>query len=382
MDDASPPKWHLAHTTWFFETFLLKEQGHEAFHPQYEYLFNSYYNGVGNPYPRPKRGFLSRPTVDEVLAYRRHVDERVVACLQTVDCAEIVELGINHEQQHQELLLTDLKYNFGNNPLAPVYQGQASRLETPSEVQFVEFEGGLANIGVAADGERFKFDNECPRHQVLLHPFQFANRLVSNRDYLEFVQDGGYQTSSLWLSEGWQIVQERGWRSPLYWQEHDGEWYEYRFDGLHPIDLDLPVVHVSGHEAYAYAVWAEARLPTEFEWESVALTHTPSHAQNSDQQAWVESQRYHPGGYSSTDDIQQLFGYVWQWTASSYSPYPGFKPLPGTLGEYNGKFMSSQWVLRGGSCATPESHHRVSYRNFFYPPDRWQFSGLRLARDV
>ncbi|MFT7650948.1 MAG: ergothioneine biosynthesis protein EgtB [Candidatus Azotimanducaceae bacterium] len=384
MDDASPPKWHLAHTTWFFETFILRPHlaNFEAFSDQYEYLFNSYYNGVGKPFPRPQRGFLSRPTVSEVYDYRSHVDERVLQMLTSGVSDEVlslVELGLHHEQQHQELMLTDIKYNFGHNPLFPVYSGNVvSAAPTPRE-HYTSYPGGVVQVGLETDASGFKFDNECPRHDALVHPFRLANRLVSNGEYLEFVQDQGYQTSHLWLSEGWQRVQEQGWSHPLYWHGLDGEWFEYRMDGLQPLDLNLPVVHLSGYESHAFAAWKGARLPTEFEWEVVGADHsvdTKSQAQSENKTAC------HPCGFESSDEMQQLFGVVWQWTQSSYTPYPGFQPMAGTLGEYNGKFMSSQWVLRGGSCATPKGHVRSSYRNFFYPPDRWQFTGLRLAQDA
>jgi ergothioneine biosynthesis protein EgtB len=380
MEDASPPKWHLAHTTWFFETFILKPNvaGYEPFHPQFEYLFNSYYNGVGTPYPRAQRGFLSRPTVAEVRAYRHHVDEHMVDLLGECDDASIKEcatIGIHHEQQHQELLLTDLKYNFGHNPLYPEYGGGPRCTQnTLAECGFLEFSGGIVSVGAQ---QGFCFDNELPRHETLLHPFQLANRLVTNADYLAFVADGGYQRPELWLSEGWVALQRSGWCAPLYWRELDGQWFEYRLDGLRPLLADLPVVHVSGHEAFAYATWAGARLPTEFEWEHVAANLPTSGT-------FVDAATFHPqaSADATAGALRQLFGEVWQWTSSSYSPYPGYRPLPGTLGEYNGKFMSSQWVLRGGSCATPVSHIRASYRNFFYPPDRWQFSGIRLAKDA
>ena len=380
MADASPPKWHLAHTTWFFETFVLKANlaAYEPFHAQFEYLFNSYYNGVGKPYPRTQRGFLSRPTVAEVMSYREHVDQRVLQLLEDASDTQLIEhvvLGLHHEQQHQELLLTDLKYNFGHNPLYPVYGGGSdTSTDAQVELRFDEFPGGIVDVGAVADAG-FTFDNEHPRHQVLLQPFKLANRLVTNADYLAFVEDGGYRNAELWLSEGWATVQASNWRAPLYWLERQGQWLEFRLDGLQVLDPQLPVVHVSGYEAAAYANWAKARLPTEFEWEWVA-------AQNEISGSFVESARFHPNRCTVGDGMRQLYGEGWQWTASSYGPYPGYRPLAGTLGEYNGKFMSSQLVLRGGSCATPQAHIRTSYRNFFYPPDRWQFSGIRLAHNV
>ena len=383
MDDASPPKWHLAHTTWFFETFVLNAylEGYTPFHPEFEYLFNSYYNGVGTPYPRPARGHLSRPTVDEVRAYREHVDEHMSHLLEHVDDEALVArvtLGLNHEQQHQELLLTDLKYNFGNNPLYPTYAAGVDVAAAGKDpLQYVDFDGGVVAIGAHADSA-FAFDNERPAHDVLLGPYALADRLVRNDEFLAFVADDGYRRPELWLSEGWAWICEAGLSAPLYWFERDGAWFEYRLDGAHPLAAELPAVHISAHEAFAYANWCGARLPTEFEWESAARAAPV--AGN-----FVDAGRYHPTAApprAAEGAVRQLFGDVWEWTASSYGPYPGYRPLPGTLGEYNGKFMSSQLVLRGGSCATPSEHVRPTYRNFFYPPDRWQFSGIRLARDV
>jgi ergothioneine biosynthesis protein EgtB len=387
MDDASPPKWHLAHTTWFFETFILKalDPTHAPYDPAYEYLFNSYYNGVGEPYPRSRRGLLSRPTVAAIQDYRRVIDERMAALLSRYDSLhetdqnillQRLELGLHHEQQHQELLLTDIKYNFGNNPLYPVYGGgPALQDAVANDLNFHEFAGGVVPIGAESESA-FAFDNERPRHDVLVHPFALADRLVTNADYLAFVNQGGYENPQHWLSEGWALVTAGQMKSPLYWQQRDGEWFEYRLDGLHPLQGHLPVVHVSAHEAYAYATWADCRLPTEFEWECAA-ENVPLEG------TFVDAQCFHPNSCPSANgSIRQLYGDVWQWTSSSYGPYPGYQPLAGTLGEYNGKFMSSQLVLRGGSCATSRDHMRKSYRNFFYPADRWQFSGIRLARDL
>jgi ergothioneine biosynthesis protein EgtB len=383
MEDASPPKWHLAHTTWFFETFILKAfvPAYQPYHEQFEYLFNSYYNGVGTPFPRPDRGSLSRPTVAEILDYRRAVDAQLHELLARGTREEILQrlrLGLHHEQQHQELLLTDLKYNFGHNPLYPVYGGGVDRATPPGAMAYIPHDGGVIEVG-AKDG--FSFDNESPRHPVLLQPFRMAERLVTNEEYLEFMDDGGYARPDLWLSEGWTQVKKAGWQAPLYWRRSDGGWHEYRLDGLHPLDKNLPVVHVSAHEAFAYAAWCGARLPTEFEWEAMAEAELLDGT-------FQDSNAYHPRGLSrpagvSTEVVEprQWYGDVWQWTSSSYGPYPGYRALSGTLGEYNGKFMSSQLVLRGGSCATPQRHMRPSYRNFFYPPDRWQFSGIRLAKD-
>ena len=389
MDDASPPKWHLAHTTWFFETFILKEFVPEfvPVHEQYEYLFNSYYNGVGTPYPRTARGFLSRPTVAEVFEYRRRVDEAVITLVTNTQNQEIlrrVRLGCHHEQQHQELLVTDLKYNFGHNPLFPAYiKTQEFEPErSPEPLRYIEQEGGIVDIGVGTDSQGFHFDNEGPAHQVLLQPYALADRLVTNGEYLEFLQEGGYSNPQLWLAEGWAHQLQNKWQGPEYWVRQDNEWFEYRLDGLHPLRMDLPVTHVSGHEAFAYANWVGARLMTEFEFEASFS------AQNmvQDEPGFLELGTFHPqpcpNSSIATHRIKQGFGQVWQWTASAYGPYPGYKPVAGTLGEYNGKFMSSQLVLRGASCATPVSHARHTYRNFFYPPDRWQFTGIRLAQNI
>ena len=388
MDDASPPKWHLAHTTWFFETFLLKafEAGYKSIDDRYETLFNSYYNGVGNPYPRPRRGFLSRPTVGEVYDYRAHVDAAMAGLLYRDDdeVRRRIELGLNHEQQHQELMLTDLKYNLGLNPLKPAYREdldcEASRWRP---LKFDDHAGGILSVGA---GGPFCFDNELPRHKVLLEPFALADRLVTNAEFLQFMEDGGYETPALWLSDGWTAVRANGWNCPLYWRRQDGEWLEYRLGGERAVAPGDPVVHVSAYEADAYARWAGCRLPTEFEWESVAAP-LDSRAGN-----FADDGRLHPAGVErperdgdrNPDSVagNQLFGDAWEWTSSAYGPYPGYRTPTGTLGEYNGKFMSSQLVLRGGSCATPRGHVRASYRNFFYPPNRWQFSGIRLARDL
>ena len=387
MDDASPPKWHLAHTTWFFETFLLQEfdAGYRPVDERYHELFNSYYNGVGDPYPRPKRGLLSRPTVREILGYRAHVDAAMQSLLARDDDAirRRTELGLNHEQQHQELMVTDLKYNLGLNPLKPAYREDLGAGATVSRAMaFDDQPGGIFPIGARSP---FCFDNELPRHKVLLQPFSVADRLVTNGEFLAFIEDGGYDSAALWLAEGWSAVAARGWHCPLYWRCRDGQWLEYRLGGEGPVAPDDPVVHVSAFEADAYARWAGCRLPTEFEWETAAAQLDPA-AGNFADDAWL-----HPRGAASPAGAgaaarpvgaqKQLFGDVWEWTSSAYGPYPGYRTLPGALGEYNGKFMSSQLVLRGGSCATPRGHVRASYRNFFYPPDRWQFSGIRLARD-
>jgi len=379
MDDASPPKWHLAHVTWFFETFLLKTMraGYQPFHPQYEVLFNSYYNGIGKAHPRAKRGFLSRPLLEEVLAYREYVDEAMLSLLSGAladDVLFAVALGLHHEQQHQELILTDLKYNLGNNPLKPVYlPAQPKQVKSAMPLTWHDYAGGLVEIGAKEHGG-FVYDNEKPRHKVYLDPFQLASRTVTNGEFLGFVRDGGYDRPELWLSDGWAHLAALGperWRGPLYWREDGDEVLEYTLAGEAPLDLQAPVCHVSGFEADAYARWCNARLPTEAEWETAAAC-APMTGN------FVDAGVFHPA-VSAADS---LYGNVWEWTASSYGPYPGFKPFAGQLGEYNGKFMANQLVLRGGSCATPQSHIRPTYRNFFYPPDRWQFSGIRLARDV
>ena len=379
MDDASPPKWHLAHVTWFFETFLLKTQraGYQPFHPQYEVLFNSYYNGIGKAHPRAKRGFLSRPLLEEVLAYREYVDEAMLSLLSGVladDVLFAVALGLHHEQQHQELILTDLKYNLGNNPLKPVYlPAQPKQVKSAMPLTWHDYAGGLVEIGAEEHGG-FVYDNEKPRHKVYLDPFQLASRTVTNGEFLAFIRDGGYDRPELWLSDGWAHLAALGperWRGPLYWRDDGDAVLEYTLAGEAPLDLQAPVCHVSGFEADAYARWCNARLPTEAEWETAAAC-APMTGN------FVDAGVFHP----TVSAADSFYGNVWEWTASSYGPYPGFKPFAGQLGEYNGKFMANQLVLRGGSCATPQSHIRPTYRNFFYPPDRWQFSGIRLARDV
>ncbi|MDA1036003.1 MAG: ergothioneine biosynthesis protein EgtB [Chloroflexi bacterium] len=385
MDDVSPNKWHLAHVTWFFETFLLKPHlpGYQPINDSYEYLFNSYYNGIGPQYSRPARGQLSRPTVAEVYEYRRHVDAGMISLLEQADprqveeLAPLVVLGINHEQQHQELMVTDLKYNLSINPLKPAYHNRAiPRAASTPPLRWTEHHGGITQVGW--DGSGFAFDHESPRHDALLHPHQIASRLVTNGEFLEFMHDGGYERHDLWLAQGWATVQDRGWNAPLYWELIDGQWWYFTMSGIQKVDEHGPVVHVSYLEADAFATWSGKRLPTEYEWEHHA-------AQKPIEGNFADSGLYHPvpiGSTSSTSIPAQMYGDVWEWTSSAFLGYPGYKPLPGAIGEYNGKFMMSQMVLRGGSCATPQNHMRTAYRNFFYPPDRWQFKGLRLADDL
>ena len=383
MPDVSPTKWHLAHVSWFFDTFLLAPNlpSYRPLHPTYRVLFNSYYNAVGPQFARPERGHLSRPTVAEVQAYRAWVDAGMTALLEGGDEARLVaaapllELGLNHEQQHQELILTDIKYNLAVNPLRPAYHAVTPPRGTATRpLGWRQFAGGVQRIGHEGDG--FAFDNECPRHVVYLRAFQIADRPVTNGEYLEFIDAGGYATATLWLSEGWRTVQERGWQAPLYWERLDGAWSTQTLSGLLPVDPHAPVAHVSYYEADAYARWRSARLPTEQEWEhSAAGVPIVGNFQD----AGV----FHPvPAVAAGGDFAQVFGDVWEWTQSAYAPYPGYRPVAGAVGEYNGKFMVSQMVLRGGSCVTPPSHLRVSYRNFFPPDARWQFSGIRLADDA
>jgi len=378
--DVSPPKWHLAHTTWFYENFILGELNpdYEKFHPMYHYLFNSYYVQSGVFHPRVARGDLSRPTVREVYDFRRHVTDAVHEVLQSANSdalrriEPVVTLGMNHEQQHQELLVTDIKYILSCNPLEPVYTplDAASTNPQAAPLRWLEFEGGIYDIGYDGRGD-FCFDNELPRHGQLLRDYRIASRPVSNGEYLAFIEDGAYERPELWLSDGWDAVRSKGWTAPLYWHKReDRAWFNYTLHGTKPVDLSEPVCHVSHYEADAYARWAGKRLPTEFEWEHAAASYPITGN-------FLESDRLHPA--PMTSDAPQFYGDVWQWTQSAYLPYPGFEPLPGAVGEYNGKFMSGQMVLRGGSCATPESHIRASYRNFFQPMHRWQFMGFRLA---
>ena len=384
MDDASPTKWHLAHVTWFFETFILAKHlpGYQAFDPAFNYCFNSYYESQGPRQPRPKRGVLTRPSSAQVLAYRAHVDEALAKLLARgvgpgSEITRLVEVGINHEQQHQELLLTDILALFAASPLRPAYrtrQQPASQAasEAPS---WIDFAGGIRQVG--HDGKGFAWDNEAPRHDTLIHPFRLADRLVSSGEWLEFMTDGGYRAAAHWLSDGWATVNREGWQAPLYWEERDGAWLAMSLEGLQPVDRASPVVHVSYYEADAFARWAGKRLPTEFEWE-IAAQDLPV-AGNT---LATRSLRPLPPHAPADGRPRQMFGDVWEWTQSAYLPYPGYRPPAGALGEYNGKFMVSQQVLRGGSCATPDGHSRATYRNFFYPHQRWQFMGLRLATEI
>jgi ergothioneine biosynthesis protein EgtB len=399
---VSPTKWHLAHTSWFFETFILKNTpDYQVFHPQFEYLFNSYYNAVGKQFPRDKRGLMSRPTVQEVKAYRQYVDQKLMSLLKiekdlSAEQMELIILGLNHEQQHQELMLTDLKYNLSFNPLYPIYakakfpKGQAPDSEQNDAIEpleFIEFGGGIYNFGRKGTG--FRFDNETPRHQSLVNDFRLANRLITNTEFCQFIDAGGYQDPQYWLADGWSWVQQNNVTGPLYWQSESeqgsdsssAQRYEFRLTGYGQLHPQQPVTHVSFYEADAYARWAGKRLPSEYEWEVASKKREIKGT-------FVESQSFHPlmikqSGEDYPDDgMKQLFGDCWQWTQSSYAPYPGFKTPAGAVGEYNGKFMCNQMVLRGGSCMTPKDHLRTTYRNFFYPQDRWQFTGIRLAEDV
>jgi ergothioneine biosynthesis protein EgtB len=376
MADTSPPKWHLAHTTWFFEHFVLGyfKQDYEPFHPGYGFLFNSYYETVGKFFPRAQRGLLTRPTVDQVHDYRRHVDRWVIDLAHTIgdrrlpELAARVELGLHHEEQHQELLLTDVKYTLALNPLRPAYTPNTLRGSgAAGAIEWLEYDAGLHEIGHA--GNHFAFDNETPRHTIYLRPYRIASRLATNREFMAFMDDSGYARADLWLADGWRTVRERNWTAPLYWERVDHAWWHMTLGGFRRVEPDEPVCHISYYEADAYARWAGHRLPTEAEWE-IAARSRPMKGN------FRESGLLHP---APANGAQQFYGDAWEWTSSSYSPYPGYKPLAGSLGEYNGKFMANQYVLRGGSCVTPAEHIRATYRNFFYGPDRWQFMGIRLA---
>jgi len=381
MPDVSPAKWHLAHTSWFFEQFLLRPHlpGYHVFDDRYEYLFNSYYEAVGPRHARPERGLLTRPTVAEIQNYRAHVEQGMRSLIERgaghdATLGSLIDIGLHHEQQHQELMLADLKHVLSRNPLHPVYRERTRAPEnraTPS-LTFVRFDGGLRSIGADPDGG-FCFDNETPRHRVFVEPFALANRLVTNGEYLEFIRDAGYGKPGLWLADGWTTVQQQDWQHPIYWSDDLAA--EFTLAGLEPLDLHAPVCHLSGYEADAFARWAGARLPTEAEWEIAATGIEPFGN-------FVETDVLHPLPAAGERQMEQLFGDAWEWTSSAYGPYPGFKPAAGAIGEYNGKFMCNQLVLRGGSCVTPRDHIRATYRNFFYPHSRWQFTGVRLAREA
>jgi ergothioneine biosynthesis protein EgtB len=376
MPDASPTKWHLAHTTWFFETFVLEPnvRGYRVRHPRFKHLFNSYYKQLGSHPHRASRGLMSRPSLREVLDYRAYIDEAIARHVEELppDAVTLLELGLNHEQQHQELMVTDVKHGLWSGPLGPEEAAERPGPRTIApKLKWVEFAGGIVNVG--HEGGGFSFDNECPRHEVLLRPFALATRAVTNGEYVQFMADGGYRRPELWLSEGWDTVVNQQWTAPLYWERRDdGRWWQFTNKGMTPVDSAEPVCHISYFEADAYARWSGCRLPSEQEWELAAN-------QNATRGAMLEDMTLRPQA-AKGDGMQQLFGDVWEWTASPYMPYPGFVPAAGLIGEYNGKFMCNQMVLRGGSCATPASHIRATYRNFFPPHARWQFSGIRLAK--
>jgi len=389
ITDVSPPRWHLAHTTWFFETFLLEKflKGYKSFHPQFNYLFNSYYHSIGEKWERSERGFLTRPTVDEVYKYRSSIDSCMQDAMMNIpqdqweDFKNLVILGANHEQQHQELLLTDIKYIFSMNPLRPVYTNNNGELEKKSGLNddFIQVEGGLYDIGYK--GNEFYMDNERPVHKFYLDDFQIQNRLVTNGEFLEFIASGGYGDFKYWLEDGYYWVEEQNKKAPLYWYQIDGEWHEMTLAGLKKLNPDAPVTHISFYEAEAFASWKGKRLPTEFEWEVAASKTSPDLTDGN----YVDQENFHPvplSKSSSKNQLNQIYGNNWEWTYSSYLPYPGYKQAPGALGEYNGKFMINQMVLRGGSCVTPQNHFRLSYRNFFGPATKFQFTGIRLADDI
>jgi len=383
MPDVSPTKWHLGHTSWFFEAFVhgSADSNYKSIHPLYTYLFNSYYIQIGERWDRPNRGLLSRPTVKDIYEYRNFVDNNVIEFIKNCDeklymeYAPIIEIGLNHEQQHQELLLTDIKHVLSFNPLNPVYsEKEIINSDDIPKMSWKEFDGGIFEIG--NDGSSFNYDNETPMHKEFINPFKIANRLVTNGEYIEFIEDGGYNNAPLWLSDGWATIETEGWKAPLYWEKKEGEWWNFTLNGFRKVNPAEPVTHISYYEADAFVSWKDGRLPTEAEWEVVAgdLQYKGN---------FVEELNFHPIALKSEDNgLNQMYGDVWEWTRSSYSPYPGYKALSGALGEYNGKFMSSQMVLRGGSCATSETHIRNTYRNFFPPHSRWQFMGIRLAKDI
>ena len=380
MPDVSPTKWHLAHTSWFFETFALAPHlsDYVTPNPKYAFLFNSYYVQAGERHCRAQRGLVTRPTVAEVYAYRAHVDAHMQQLISRIDsdpthpAAAVVELGLHHEQQHQELLVTDIKHVFWTNPMRPVYRESARMVTSPTVQGWTTIDAGVYDIGYR--GDDFHFDNEGPSHREYVQHVELANRLATNGEYAEFIADGGYRRPELWLSRGWATVQEFSWRAPLYWERRDNAWEEFTLAGTAPIDLHAPVTHVSYFEADAFARWAGARLPTEAEWEVVARD-APLTGR------FADAFLFHPGA-DNRGGMQQLFGDAWQWTQSAYLAYPGYRASDGALGEYNGKWMSDQWVLRGASCATPASHARATYRNFFPSDARWQFTAIRLAKDI
>jgi ergothioneine biosynthesis protein EgtB len=384
-EDTSPPKWHLAHTTWFFEHFILK-----AFYPQYaifneqfEFVFNSYYKSLGSHLPKSQRAVLSRPSVEEVFAYRGHVSEKILELLaqehssQKLTILKILEIGVNHEEQHQELLLMDIKRNFFENPLRPRYQEAAEVLyHVGPQVQWMNIPGGLVSIGVPKTDQAFAYDNERDAHQYYLESFMLSSHLVTNDDYLEFMEDGGYENPLLWLSDGWDTKVKEGWSAPLYWERRENEWWHMTLGGMQPLNLSAPVVHVSYYEAHAFAKWRGCRLPTEEEWEIASLKERIN-------QGFLEEEDFEPlASQEEHDQFSQIHGSVWQWTTSSYHPYPRFESLGHGLSEYNEKFMCNQQVLRGGSIITPKDHYRPTYRNFYYPHMRWQYAGIRLAKDL
>ena len=385
MPDASPSKWHLAHTSWFFETFILRPYlpGHQPENPAYHSLFNSYYNALGTPFSRPRRGLLSRPSIEDVFIYRHTIDRAIERWLTeeevSTEQAKLLTLGLNHEQQHQELLLTDIKHALSLNPMLPAYReelgNESNGDEVPPQNWLVIPED---NYTLGCDGETFCFDNEGPAHQRYQPAFRLSSRLVTNGEYLEFLQDGGYREPRLWLSDGWSWVQQEATGMPLYWHQVDGEWFQFTLGGLLPLDLSAPVCHVNYYEADAFASWAGYRLPTEFEWEIAAWLHCRRDA--AEHANLLEARNFHPTAECDSGVGESgLLGNLWQWTSSAYSPYPGFRASADAVGEYNGKFMCNQMVLRGGSCVTPRDHIRISYRNFFYPHQAWQFTGIRLA---
>jgi ergothioneine biosynthesis protein EgtB len=382
MADASPAKWHLAHTTWFFESFVLSEfvPGYHSFNARFPILFNSYYEAKGTRIARGARGTITRPSLEEILQYRIHVDTAVSRTLDWLQPSQrdLVELGCHHEEQHQELLLTDLLHLFSQNPLEPIFQPSMDRRADAEPVPLRWVEGAQGTVQMGHDGSGFSFDCERPRHTAWLSPHALADRLVTNAEWLEFMEDGGYRRPDLWLSDGWAWARDHAIQAPLYWRVGDSSgWSQYGLDGVRPLEMSAPVCHVSYYEAEAFARWAGARLPTEAEWESAA-----DEPDSSEGILFHAGRTMRPRPAEGRERIRQLFGDVWQWTGSAFLPYPGFRVAPGAVGEYNGKFMSGQFVLKGGSCVTPRGHTRACYRNFFYPHQRWQFTGVRLAKDL